>query len=505
MSLSYFTIFNPSLGPDEETLSNQLLFYTSAGTSDLDSQLRNIGLIQGIVEFGRSFASDGAEPVNFIKSKHTRSYILELESGFWSVLCLDTTSDESRLDQELPSTNQVLLQLRAAHRLFCLEHKSLAFQLTLGRDLALRTIEAWWMRWAWSWTSDIADASLLCDGFRQTRIRMTLQQEQLLTRQVETLRNEPSIAFHDLLLLISGEYFYSGTTLSCEAKQVIQQYTNDAITTPKTSSPVPLTRDRPPDQLPESTGEEAQAADTTDSWLSGKKWTSESARLFSAMSFHRNKSVPQSSEPDTHSVHAGKWVFSTPKSLHLPGKSNAFTTDDERISVKMNLYQTDTLTFVLLLHGDDPSTAIPQALTNTLQTLANQLDISTVLTNPTNHPLFFSLVHDSSTGAIISTLPPVPSSSSSLALPLHVSESQQQRESVRSNTIHLHAQLFSLSTNRSVSQSILKTHRNIWLISKRDETGTVILAKSGKVGDTMEEIEREAQRWILKLKSLHHS
>lgn len=70
--LSYLAIYNPSLGPTDETLEDQILFYTSKssdlqGTNDAtakedgskpsendkNERLRQIGLAQGMVNFAR--------------------------------------------------------------------------------------------------------------------------------------------------------------------------------------------------------------------------------------------------------------------------------------------------------------------------------------------------------------------------------------------------------------------------------------------------------------------
>lgn len=182
--LAYLAIYKPDLGVTEETVARQLLFYTAAPSSsplgpdgavaaggdgrqplagehegarasvsgrvvsDLDTQLRNVGLVQGIVELGNSFAfarrpaSDaraahsgtraadgeartgrgGARDVGVqcITTAHTVSWVLQLEppipapvrssdrdgaavgsdgggveeegsgSGVWSILCMHT-------------------------------------------------------------------------------------------------------------------------------------------------------------------------------------------------------------------------------------------------------------------------------------------------------------------------------------------------------------------------------------------------------------------------------
>jgi hypothetical protein len=70
--LSYLAIYNPSLGPTDETLEDQILFYTSKSSdlqetnnttaeedgsrpseNDKNERLRQIGLAQGMVNFAR--------------------------------------------------------------------------------------------------------------------------------------------------------------------------------------------------------------------------------------------------------------------------------------------------------------------------------------------------------------------------------------------------------------------------------------------------------------------
>ena len=51
--LASFAIYNPALGPTDETLEDQIVFDTSRKTQSLNEKLRQIGLAQGMVEFAR--------------------------------------------------------------------------------------------------------------------------------------------------------------------------------------------------------------------------------------------------------------------------------------------------------------------------------------------------------------------------------------------------------------------------------------------------------------------
>ena len=97
--LGFFAIYNPSLGTTDETIANQILYYSSHESrerlhnrkngqpseskqrEEVNEQLRQIGLAQGMVEFGRSF-SDGAS-VDTVETEKSRIILHELEAGWW--------------------------------------------------------------------------------------------------------------------------------------------------------------------------------------------------------------------------------------------------------------------------------------------------------------------------------------------------------------------------------------------------------------------------------------
>ena len=191
MSLEYLTIFNPSLGKTEETLVDQLLFYTSSATSNLDAQLRQIGLLQGIVELAKSF-SEG-QSVDYLESRDTRTYILR-QGDYWIVLCLNVVSENGGADIYAPSAAQVHAELKVAYALYCLEH--LSFNDT--------HLEAWWLKYAWSYdgTSDFHDSF---DGYRVSTRRYD-------TSRIKEFHQACSSAqFVDLLVMKGDEYVYTGT------------------------------------------------------------------------------------------------------------------------------------------------------------------------------------------------------------------------------------------------------------------------------------------------------
>lgn len=99
--LDFLAIYNPSLGTTDDTLENQIVYYSSPKRDSIDNppiaetskarsalihereneQLRQIGLAQGMVEFGRTFS--GGKSVEAVETEKSRIVLHELESGWW--------------------------------------------------------------------------------------------------------------------------------------------------------------------------------------------------------------------------------------------------------------------------------------------------------------------------------------------------------------------------------------------------------------------------------------
>lgn len=108
--LGFLALFNPSLGQTDETIDDQIVYYASVSTQsssrrrrrararptdgisqeERHERLRQIGLAQGMVNFGRGF-SDGAA-VDTIDTEKSRVIAHELEPGWW-ILAVSLTSD----------------------------------------------------------------------------------------------------------------------------------------------------------------------------------------------------------------------------------------------------------------------------------------------------------------------------------------------------------------------------------------------------------------------------
>ncbi|KAK3327289.1 hypothetical protein B0T19DRAFT_158647 [Cercophora scortea] len=168
--LGFLAIYNPSLGTTDETIDDQIVYYASVNTQtarqrrrhrskaarptealsreERNVRLRQIGLAQGMVEFGRSFA--GGSPVDTIDTEKSRVVLHELEPGWWILASIDLTrlplppaksgsaspqppqpaaaaAAEEKVEyssREVKPTALILRDLLRAHAVFLLHHAS---------------------------------------------------------------------------------------------------------------------------------------------------------------------------------------------------------------------------------------------------------------------------------------------------------------------------------------------------------------------------------------------
>ncbi|KAK1138757.1 hypothetical protein N8T08_002022 [Aspergillus melleus] len=186
--LSYLTIYNPLLGPTDETIQDQIVFYTSraarlrrredsaAGTDDNEpngehnEKLRQIGLAQGMVSFARNFTQ--GKPVEYIETEKTTIVLDELEKDWWILACIDLTrlpidasngSSSQRDASESPSVQYssremcpphlLIQQLRRAHSIFLLHHDITldALYQRVGRPALCSLLDGFWRKFSKNW------------------------------------------------------------------------------------------------------------------------------------------------------------------------------------------------------------------------------------------------------------------------------------------------------------------------------------------------------------------
>ncbi|OAQ97109.1 hypothetical protein LLEC1_05838 [Akanthomyces lecanii] len=137
--LGFLAIYNPSLGMTDDTIDDQIVYYSSVtlqtaapskrrrartrgrptegiSPEERNERLRQIGLAQGMVSFGQGF-TDGA-PVDSIETETTRVIVHELESGWWILA-------EEKYDyntKEMKPASLILRDLQRAYRTFLMHH-----------------------------------------------------------------------------------------------------------------------------------------------------------------------------------------------------------------------------------------------------------------------------------------------------------------------------------------------------------------------------------------------
>lgn len=200
--LSFLAIYNPTLGPTDETFADQLVFWYSRKASEArradrdgagkkkagadaaarrkaadreeeNERLRQIGLAQGMIGFAKTF-SDGERPVDSIETDKSRIVLRELENGWWILASIDLTrlpapasagtGGKGKNDanakpaveyssREVSPAVLLAQQLMQAHRVFLLHHGPTLDELfvKLSRDKFCRTLERYWTRFARSW------------------------------------------------------------------------------------------------------------------------------------------------------------------------------------------------------------------------------------------------------------------------------------------------------------------------------------------------------------------
>ncbi|KAJ5894337.1 hypothetical protein N7495_006028 [Penicillium taxi] len=185
--LSFLAIYNPTLGPTDETIEDQIVFYTSRSghlqhterstteeegiklqDEGRNERLRQVGLAQGIVNFSNNFSS--GKPLEYVETDKTRVVLLELEKDWWVVASMDLTrlpvestlssstgpSDAPKFQyssREMGHPSLLIQQLRRANSIFLLLHD---FSLTslyslVGRSSFCLFLERFWEKFAWNW------------------------------------------------------------------------------------------------------------------------------------------------------------------------------------------------------------------------------------------------------------------------------------------------------------------------------------------------------------------
>ncbi|KAJ5550625.1 hypothetical protein N7535_001430 [Penicillium sp. DV-2018c] len=181
--LSYLAIYNPTLGPTDETIADQIVFHTSRSSHERSindstaeesanksledeehQKLRQIGLAQGMVNFASNFSA--GKTLEYVETQKARIILLELEKDWWIVASIDLTrlpADPAQKSPDSPAFQYssrdmgppalMIQQLRRAHSQFLLQHDFTLDSLLsrVGRSTFCRFLDQYWEKFAWDW------------------------------------------------------------------------------------------------------------------------------------------------------------------------------------------------------------------------------------------------------------------------------------------------------------------------------------------------------------------
>ncbi|KAK6379265.1 hypothetical protein LTS17_006183 [Exophiala oligosperma] len=261
--LSYLAIYNPSLGPTDDTLHDQIAFYYSRepeerpgrqqkeGTVAQEDQrhegegqnerLRQVGLAQGMVNFVKNFSSE--TPLESIETEKARVVLKEVEPQWWILASIDLTrlptaaatqsirktsnlGNDGRSNEtgatapieyssrEVAPSHLLVAQLVQAYRGFLLHHASSLSELWKkhenNRRLFCDQLDRYWTRFFWNWdvllhgnpAADLYDAVKLSGG---GELGMGVGEEEWGSGEREVLEGFASRT-EGLLDLIVGRY-----------------------------------------------------------------------------------------------------------------------------------------------------------------------------------------------------------------------------------------------------------------------------------------------------------
>ncbi|PKY04053.1 hypothetical protein P168DRAFT_252826 [Aspergillus campestris IBT 28561] len=187
--LSFLAIYNPRLGPTDETIQDQVVFYTSKSSrsrriesstvtnddkevnGEWNERLRQIGLAQGMVSFARNFSQGKA--IDYVETGKSLIVLHELEKDWWVVASIDLTRLPNKDASQKPSSQRdspdtptfhyssreicppslLIQQLRRAHSLFLLQHDFTldALYERVGRPTFCTFLDHFWRGFSWGW------------------------------------------------------------------------------------------------------------------------------------------------------------------------------------------------------------------------------------------------------------------------------------------------------------------------------------------------------------------
>ncbi|KAG4306118.1 hypothetical protein PORY_000106 [Pneumocystis oryctolagi] len=184
--LSYLAIFNPSFGSFEDSLHHQIFFFISETFLSPDDQLHNIGLIQGILQFSKSFEEKVSN--EYIQSENHVIIIIQVEDG-WYIVASFSDAFLKANPIFFPPFTVLFHHLYHAHEQYQLIYGLLNHTLQKdGRSVLEIQLNDWWTKWVWNLNVTLNDPSILYNAIDMSLVSPDFYLEEKLIKNINELK-----------------------------------------------------------------------------------------------------------------------------------------------------------------------------------------------------------------------------------------------------------------------------------------------------------------------------
>ncbi|KAI9362326.1 hypothetical protein BD770DRAFT_418570 [Pilaira anomala] len=247
--LSYFCVYNPSLGQTEETTKDQILYYTAKKVVPADVKMKQIGLAQALVNFTSTFSP--SQPTQNVHSQKNRMVFLQPEPGFWIHMCVelgilrkqikDSKGKEKLVTEYLDSQlndNALEAVLKIGYEQFKLlngtfssilyEDNKVIDKPNRQRTRALmHAIEEFFSEWIWKWDFDRLDIMCFTAVFNGVPVQPVLRNNYLRVNELDEsikIKFDQLISHIFVLNLQDGGLVYRSPTLLIDDVCSLRKY-----------------------------------------------------------------------------------------------------------------------------------------------------------------------------------------------------------------------------------------------------------------------------------------
>ncbi|QSL64885.1 hypothetical protein MERGE_002189 [Pneumocystis wakefieldiae] len=211
--LSYLCIFNPSLGISEGSLHNQILFFISETYLSLNDQQRNIGLIQGIMEFSLNFRKKVSN--EYIQSKNHVIIVKEVENG-WYIAASFFSKFLRKNNIFFPPFTVLFNYLCQAYEQYRLLYGLLNYTLQKdGRKVLESQLNEWWQRWVGNLDVTLNDPSILYSAINMGFITPDFKLKEKINKNMNDLKASNERIIDLIILSVSPIFNYHKHNEGC--------------------------------------------------------------------------------------------------------------------------------------------------------------------------------------------------------------------------------------------------------------------------------------------------